>query len=143
MYIVRSGLQRSYDSLAKPQNSHVIFCVGSLFLLGSTTWLSISPWQQPAMHDGSRRSGRSLLGLDTTICKVVFLGTNECFFYVSIKVVQTYSQTYYRGLTSSRREYYIFSMKIQIKFLAIKNFSVNETKSGQPNKCLFSLTCRE
>ena len=29
-----------------------------------------------------------------------------------------------------------FSVKIRKKFLAIKNFSVNETMSGQPNKCL-------
>ena len=56
-----------------------------------------------------------------------------------------------RDLTSSRREYYIFfgplcgvfSVKIRKKFLAINNFSVNETKSRQPNKCLFSLTFRE
>ena len=37
----------------------------------------------------------------------------------------------------------LFSVKIQKKFLAINNFSVNETKFGQPNKCLFSLTFRE
>ena len=30
----------------------------------------------------------------------------------------------------------LFSVKIQKKFLAIKNFSVNDTMSGQPNKCL-------
>ena len=48
-------------------------------------------------------------------------------------------------LTCSRRAYYIFfpvpcaglfSVKIQEKILAIKNFSVNETMSGQPNKHL-------
>ena len=37
----------------------------------------------------------------------------------------------------------LFSVKIQKKFLAINNFFVNETKSGQPNKRLFSLTFRE
>ena len=44
------------------------------------------------------------------------------------------------GLTSSCREYIfflsprtgLFSVKIQKKILAIQNFSVNETKSGQP-----------
>ena len=50
-------------------------------------------------------------------------------------------------LTSSRREYYIFSGppcgENSDKFLAINNFSVNEPKSGQPNKHLFSLTFRE
>ena len=30
----------------------------------------------------------------------------------------------------------LFSVKIRKKFLAIKNFSVNDTMSGQPNKCL-------
>ena len=30
----------------------------------------------------------------------------------------------------------LFSVKIQKKFLAIKNFSVNDTMSGQPNKHL-------
>ena len=30
----------------------------------------------------------------------------------------------------------LFSVKIQKKFLAIKNFSVNDTMSGQPNKRL-------
>ena len=30
----------------------------------------------------------------------------------------------------------LFSVKIRKKFLAIKNFSVNETMSGQPNKRL-------
>ena len=30
----------------------------------------------------------------------------------------------------------LFSVKIRKKILAIKNFSVNETMSGQPNKCL-------
>ena len=30
----------------------------------------------------------------------------------------------------------LFSVKIQTKLLAIKHFSVNETMSGQPNKCL-------
>ena len=30
----------------------------------------------------------------------------------------------------------LFSVKIQKKFLAITNFSVNETMSGQPNKRL-------
>ena len=30
----------------------------------------------------------------------------------------------------------LFSVKIRIKFLAIKNFSVNDTMSGQPNKRL-------
>ena len=30
----------------------------------------------------------------------------------------------------------LFSVKIQKKFLAINNFSVNDTMSGQPNKCL-------
>ena len=51
-------------------------------------------------------------------------------------------------LTSSRWEYYIFSVppcgiifsENLKKFLAINSFVVNETKSGQPNKCLFSLT---
>ena len=37
----------------------------------------------------------------------------------------------------------LFSVKIWEKFLAINNFVVNETKSGQPNKCLFSLAFRE
>ena len=37
----------------------------------------------------------------------------------------------------------LFSVKIQKKFLAIKNFSVNDTMSGQPNKRLSSLTFRE
>ena len=37
----------------------------------------------------------------------------------------------------------LFSVKIRKKFLAIINFSVNETKSGQPNKLRFSLTFRE
>ena len=52
-------------------------------------------------------------------------------------------------LTSSRREYFsgplcgiIFSENRE-KFLAINNFVVNEMKSGQPNKRLFSLTFRE
>ena len=47
-------------------------------------------------------------------------------------------------LTPSRRVYYffpvlpagLFSVKIQKKFLAITNFSVNDTMSGQPNKRL-------
>ena len=48
-------------------------------------------------------------------------------------------------LTCSRQAYYIFfrspmrdyfSVKIPEFFLAIKYFSVNETMSGQPNKCL-------
>ena len=39
--------------------------------------------------------------------------------------------------------YFIFSVKIRKRFLAINNFSVNETKPGQPNKRLFSLTFRE
>ena len=51
-------------------------------------------------------------------------------------------------LTSSRREYYIFSgppcgiifSENREKILAINNFFVNETKSGQPNKRLFLLT---
>ena len=30
----------------------------------------------------------------------------------------------------------LFSVKIRKKFLAIKNFSVNDTMSGQPNKRL-------
>ena len=30
----------------------------------------------------------------------------------------------------------LFSLKIRKKFLAIKNFSVNDTMSGQPNKRL-------
>ena len=30
----------------------------------------------------------------------------------------------------------LFSVKIQKKFVAIKNFSVNDTMSGQPNKRL-------
>ena len=30
----------------------------------------------------------------------------------------------------------LFSVKIRNKFLAIKNFSVNDTMSGQPNKHL-------
>ena len=56
------------------------------------------------------------------------------------------------ALTSSRQEVFVFfpnpraglfSVKIQKKFLAINNFFVNETKSGQPNKRLFSLTFRE
>ena len=34
-------------------------------------------------------------------------------------------------------------MKIRKKFLAIKNLSVNETKSGQANKHLFSLTFKK
>ena len=37
----------------------------------------------------------------------------------------------------------LFSVKIWKKFLAIKNFSVNETMSGQPNKQPHSLTFRE
>ena len=66
---------------------------------------------------------------------------------------QIMGQVFRLYLTSSRREYYcffryptgtgLFSVKIRKKFLAIKNFSVNETKSGQPNKHLFSLTFRE
>ena len=53
------------------------------------------------------------------------------------------------ALTSSRREYYIFSGPLcgiifsENSEKAINIFSVNETKSGQPNKCLFSLTFRE
>ena len=47
-------------------------------------------------------------------------------------------------LTSSRRYYYFFPgplygiifSEISEKFLAINNFFVNETKSGQPNKRL-------
>ena len=48
-------------------------------------------------------------------------------------------------LTSSHREYYIFSRalvrvyfqwKFRKKIIPIQNFSVNETKSGQPNKRL-------
>ena len=31
---------------------------------------------------------------------------------------------------------WLFSVKIRKKFLAIKNFSVNDTMSGQPNKRL-------
>ena len=30
----------------------------------------------------------------------------------------------------------LFSVKIRKKILVIKNFSVNDTMSGQPNKCL-------
>ena len=37
----------------------------------------------------------------------------------------------------------LFSVKNQKKFLAINNFFKNETKSGHPNKRLFSLTFRE
>ena len=37
----------------------------------------------------------------------------------------------------------LFSVKNRKKFLAINNFFVNETKSGHPNKHLFSLTFRE
>ena len=56
-----------------------------------------------------------------------------------------------KHLTSSRREYYIFPgppcgiifSENREKFLAINNFFVNKTKSGQPNKRLFSLTFRE
>ena len=56
------------------------------------------------------------------------------------------------SLTNSRREFFfffsgpprgiIFSEKWK-KILAIKNFVVNEMKSGHPNKQLFSLTFRE
>ena len=37
----------------------------------------------------------------------------------------------------------LFSVKNLKKFLAINNFFVNEMKSGQANKHLFSLTFRE
>ena len=37
----------------------------------------------------------------------------------------------------------LFSVKIREKILAINKFFVNETKSGQANKRLFSLTFRE
>ena len=48
-------------------------------------------------------------------------------------------KTTHGKLTCSCRAYYIFaglfSVIICKKFLAIKNVSVNETMSGQPNKC--------
>ena len=37
----------------------------------------------------------------------------------------------------------LFSVKNQKKLLALNNFVVSETKSGHPNKHLFSLTFRE
>ncbi|XP_071805335.1 lysosomal amino acid transporter 1 homolog [Asterias amurensis] len=85
------GLQRSYDTCneTKPQNSQVIFGIGSLLIMGGTSWLSLSPWQQqqPTMHDGSWRSGRSLLGVETTICQVPFFGTGKCLFYDDMEII--------------------------------------------------------
>ena len=37
----------------------------------------------------------------------------------------------------------LFSVKIRKKFLAIKNFSVNDTMSGQPNKRLIHCAVNE
>ena len=84
------------------------------------------------------------------IKKKCFVKT-PCRFFFLVRSVQTGSpcqlimtSSLWMALTSSRREYYIFSgppcriiqKKIWKINLAIQNFSVNETKSGQPNKCL-------
>ena len=60
------------------------------------------------------------------------------------KIMTQYKTSRINDLTYSRWVYYIFSgprvglfsVKIQKTFLAIKNFSVNETMTGQPNKRL-------
>ena len=63
------------------------------------------------------------LTLTVVVMKVIqFLSFNT--FASGIKKVLLYPIT---GL---------FSVKIRKKFLAIKNFSVNDTMSGQPNKRL-------
>ncbi|XP_022104169.1 lysosomal amino acid transporter 1 homolog [Acanthaster planci] len=83
-------LRVSYDSMAKPNRNQVIYCVGGLFLLASTTWFSLLPWRQGAVHPGSRATGRMLLGLEnepSTICKVTFLNTRECMFYSDTEII--------------------------------------------------------
>ncbi|XP_038075252.1 lysosomal amino acid transporter 1 homolog [Patiria miniata] len=83
-------LRVSYDSMAKTNRNQVIYCTGGLLLLASTTWFSLSPWRQAAVHPGSRAAGRTLLGLEespATICKVPFLSTGDCMFYTDKEII--------------------------------------------------------
>ena len=83
-------------------------------------------------------------------CKNSSQRTHCCYYYVHVGVRFTVA-LYNNLLTSSHREYIfflvpragLFSVKNQKQFQPLIIVFVNETKSGHPNKHLFSLTFRD